>query len=183
MFLFISKLFLTRQNEKCQQFLIQSQNISKMVQYTDDIANSNRGQFLIGIRKLRSWKRGSSKEEGHINKKEVIISKETDVTMVGTAKRMCVAKKMNSRRANSQRRLVPAMGMVTANKQTLREEKMGGASVLITKGTQWSAHPFRPPWGPRCPPCPPLGPCGDHDAHPAHHANPAHAHARDLCRT
>ena len=66
---------------------------------------------------------------------------------------------MDSRRANSQRRLVPAMGMVTANKQTLREERMGGASVLITKGTQWSAHPFRPPWGPWCPPCPPCQPC------------------------
>ena len=77
-----------------------------------------------------------------------MISKETDMEIVGTAKRMCEAMAMDSRRANSQRRLVPVMGMVTANKQTLREERMGGASVLITKGTQWSAHPFRPPRGP-----------------------------------
>ena len=97
---------------------------------------------------MQWWKRGFYKEEGPINKEEVIISKETDVEIVGTAKRMCVAMAMDSRRANSQRRLVPAMGMVTANKQTLREERMGGASVLITKGTQWSAHPFRPPRGP-----------------------------------
>ena len=75
------------------------------------------------------------------------------------SKKDVCGKKMDSRRANSQRRVVPAMGMVTANKQTLREEKMGGASVLITKGTQWSAHPFHPPWGPRCPPCPPCQPC------------------------
>ena len=98
---------------------------------------------------------------------------------------------MDSRRANLPRRVVPAMRMVTANKQTLREERMGGASVLITKGTRWSAHPSTHH--------------GDHDAHPAHHvelgttmptpsthqegdpdahrANPADAHARDLCRT
>ena len=97
---------------------------------------------------MQWWKRGFYKEEGLINKEEVIISKDTDVEIVGTAKRMCVEMAMDSWRANSQRRLVPAMGMVTANKQTLREERMGGASVLITKGTQWSAHPFRPPRGP-----------------------------------
>ena len=97
-----------------------------MIQFTDDIFR--RGQFL---------KLGFARN-GWNSKKDVC------------------GKIMDSRRANSQRRVVPAMGMVTANKQTLREERMGGASVLITKGTQWSAQPFRPP-------------CGDPDAHPAHH--------------
>ena len=89
-----------------------------MTQFTDDIVR--RGQFLkLGLAR-----------NGWNSKKDVC------------------GKIMDSRRANSPRRVVPAMGMVTANKQTLREERMGGASVLITKGTQWSAHPFRPPWGP-----------------------------------
>ena len=64
---------------------------------------------------------------------------------------MC-GKIMDSQRANSQRRVVPAMGMVTANKQTLRED--GRSQCAHNQGDPMVCPPLPPTMGTMMPTLP-----------------------------
>ena len=87
-----------------------------MIQFTDDIANSNRGQFLIGVCTHMMAEKGFFHRGGPYQQRgDQNINGNRRDNGWNSKKDVC-SKSMNSRRANSQRRVVPAMGMVTANK-------------------------------------------------------------------